>query len=71
MRPVWGDDYSYLLLCICYTDRKRDRSSSAHVQTLPSVCLYAINGGVDEKTERAVLDLRLVQLLQSTLIMMR
>ena len=21
MRPVWGDDYSYLLLCIRYSDR--------------------------------------------------
>ena len=53
MRPVWGDDYS-VCCCVSATETGNEIQFFGARANLAKCLLYAINGGVDEKTKEQV-----------------
>ena len=53
MRPVWGDDYS-ICCCVSATETGKEIQVFGARANLAKCLLYAINGGMDEKTHDQV-----------------
>ena len=53
MRPVWGDDYS-VCCCVSATETGKEIQFFGARANLAKCLLYAINGGVDERTKDQV-----------------
>ena len=53
MRPVWGDDYS-VCCCVSASETGKEIKFFGARANLAKCLLYAINGGVDEKTKEQV-----------------
>ena len=53
MRPVWGDEYS-VCCCVSATETGKEIQFFGARANLAKCLLYAINGGIDEKTKEQV-----------------